>query len=1275
MVKHRSLFIFLIVIVMIFTSQAWSQEWSAEISVELPGQAMTTTPDFDIDPVTGHLHIVTMIDPSGVLYTEMDNVGNIIQQTQIALASEDVASGGGYFGATISVDPEGRPHVVYRHLDRSTTKEFSSYYTYWNGINWTAPVTLAERVVRGYMLRIDVDDNGRAHVARSSASEDPNDPTGNLLVGPVKYFRLTNGSKDIIKDDITRYSADDRLEIDASYENQVHLILSCSDYQPPGPIWYWRSFNGGEEWFSSEIRSPNATGQNGSSDLFVDASGKVHIVYGSEKDLSLGSLPSVRYTRFDGNSHLHDVVVNEAGEIPPRQHSPQGMGSVAASADGGIVMVAYAEGFGQKLWVRRSDNGGQSFGDKFEIAPISIGSEGKNKHLIRAYKSNFYIVYPSPTGVRMRYLKLSVNELPVANAGGPYQTNEGTAITFNASGSYDSDGSIVQYEWDFQNDGVYDQTSANATANYTFNDDFNGTVKLRVTDNEYETSTATQTVVVSNVPPTAEAGGPYSGEQNSPIQLTGSSTDPGNDTPIYSWDLDDDGLFETQGQSPQVTFSTGGTHVVTLKVTDGDGGEDTDEANVVISNESPVVSQIPGQTINEGESFTNIPLDNYVTDPDNPDNQISWVANGASNLQVTITNRVATITPKDAEWNGSETLTFVATDPGGLSDDSQATFTVQAVNDEPIVSQIPDQTIQEGAVFNSISLDNYVTDADNADSEITWTATGQSQLTVTITNRVATIQTPNADWFGSETVTFKATDPGGKFDSKSAVFTVTAVNDAPVVTQIPNQTINQGTPFETISLNDYVSDPDNSDSEITWTHNATVLNVQINNSTKVATITVPSGSWSGSETITFTARDPLGATGQSTATFTVGDFNEPPVVVQINDQTINENGTFSAIYLDYHVNDADNNDSEITWSWRGNSSLLFQDNQHILTVAVPDSEWAGTEIVTFIASDPGGKKDSCVTIFKVIPINDAPQLKTISDFYFSEDDTLRVRRSELLALVSDIDSPTESLQFQFTNMLNTHYYIDPSTNDLMLYAEPDWYGSESALFQVIDDKGGADFQTVNLIVQSSPDNPKSFALISPIGLPFEENPDSIQFRWNRSIDPDPGETTTYQWSLSQDVLFSHVMDQYNNLTDSVFVFRPNSLANDTYYWRVIAYDPTGRFTQCSNVGVFSVGTASVARLDGQQPNEYALLPNYPNPFNPETRITFQIPKNCHVRLSIYNSLGQLIKALFEGELAGGSYTKIWHAMDQQGKQVTSGVYIYKLETEEFSQVRKMLYIR
>ena len=125
-----------------------------------------------------------------------------------------------------------------------------------------------------------------------------------------------------------------------------------------------------------------------------------------------------------------------------------------------------------------------------------------------------------------------------------------------------------------------------------------------------------------------------------------------------------------------------------------------------------------------------------------------------------------------------------------------AIFTVTAVNDGPVVTNIPDQTIAEGETFLTINLDDYVSDVDNVDAEMTWTYSGTTELTVSIdVNRVATITIPDVDWNGAETITFRATDPGTLYAEDAATFTVTAGNDGPVVTDIPNQTIDEGQTF------------------------------------------------------------------------------------------------------------------------------------------------------------------------------------------------------------------------------------------------------------------------------------------------------------------------------------------------------------------------------------------------------------------------------------------------------------------------------------------------
>ena len=86
--------------------------------------------------------------------------------------------------------------------------------------------------------------------------------------------------------------------------------------------------------------------------------------------------------------------------------------------------------------------------------------------------------------------------------------------------------------------------------------------------------------------------------------------------------------------------------------------------------------------------------------------------------------RIATITIPDINWNGSELITFTATDPNLLANSDAAAFTVTAINDAPIVADIPDQTVAEGVSFATINLDSYVADVDNLASEISWTYSG-----------------------------------------------------------------------------------------------------------------------------------------------------------------------------------------------------------------------------------------------------------------------------------------------------------------------------------------------------------------------------------------------------------------------------------------------------------------------------------------------------------------------------------------------------------------------
>jgi hypothetical protein len=190
-------------------------------------------------------------------------------------------------------------------------------------------------------------------------------------------------------------------------------------------------------------------------------------------------------------------------------------------------------------------------------------------------------------------------------------------------------------------------------------------------------------------------------------------------------------------------------------------------------NEAPVVSDIADQSILEGQSFAYINLDDYVNDADNSDEEMAWTYWGNADLLVEVVDRVAAVSVPYPEWSGSESIWFKACDPGGLCDSTEAAFTVAAVNDAPVVSDIPDQSILVGQSFASINLDDYVDDVDNSDAEMTWIYWGNVDLLVDIVNRVATISVPYSGWTGSESVWFKVCDPGELCDSTETTFTVT----------------------------------------------------------------------------------------------------------------------------------------------------------------------------------------------------------------------------------------------------------------------------------------------------------------------------------------------------------------------------------------------------------------------------------------------------------------------------------------------------------------------
>jgi hypothetical protein len=107
------------------------------------------------------------------------------------------------------------------------------------------------------------------------------------------------------------------------------------------------------------------------------------------------------------------------------------------------------------------------------------------------------------------------------------------------------------------------------------------------------------------------------------------------------------------------------------------------------------------------------------------------------------------------------------------------------------------------------------------------------------------------------------------------------------------------------------------------------------------------------------------------------------------------------------------------------------------------------------------------------------------------------------------------------------------------------------------------------------------------------------------------------------------------------------------------------------------GNRHEIRLDPEAvlPTRTMLSQNYPNPFNPSTKIEFALRAPGPVKLEVFDARGRLVTTLVDGEMTAKQHVIEWHGLDDQGRSVSSGLYYYRLTTEELVQTKKMILVK
>ena len=167
------------------------------------------------------------------------------------------------------------------------------------------------------------------------------------------------------------------------------------------------------------------------------------------------------------------------------------------------------------------------------------------------------------------------------------------------------------------------------------------------------------------------------------------------------------------------------------------------------------------------------------------------------------------------------------------------------------------------------------------------------------------------------------------------------------------------------------------------------------------------------------------------------------------------------------------------------------------------------------------------------------------------------------------------------------------------------------------------------------------------------------------------------WADSQKLHDAHIV--YPGVCDFLGPYTVNSseYADGSFDLKVMNH--SGRYAVVSYITVvegIGVGTQRPPEVN-HLPQGFSLSQNFPNPFNSNTAISYQLSavRPLHTTLTIYNIAGQKVRTLVNGQKEAGSYRVCWNGRDDGGKPVASGVYIYRIQAGEFSQSRRMILLK
>ncbi|HCM0825220.1 TPA: tandem-95 repeat protein, partial [Vibrio parahaemolyticus] len=511
---------------------------------------------------------------------------------------------------------------------------------------------------------------------------------------------------------------------------------------------------------------------------------------------------------------------------------------------------------------------------------------------------------------------------------------------------------------------------------------------------------------------------------------------------------------------------------------------DSDSLIVNRVNDAPTVENaIADQELSEDFATYTIDLNDAFKDSDSA---LNFSVSGNSNVLVSIENGIATISPT-ADWNGSETLTFTATDPSGESISQRMDFTVAPVAD--IVADKATVVEDTSTVIKVLGNDTFEGDGKVVSLD---TNNGPANGTVSVNPDGSVTYTPNDNYQGTDSFTYIVTS-GGVSESTTVSVDVTPVNDAPVAkddTAITDE--------DTAVTIDVLPNDNDIDGDKLSIQSASVPEAQ----GKVEIVDgklvfIPAENFNGDAEITYTVTDGE-LTDAAKVTVTVNPVNDAPTIKVDAVESITEDAVSTdTVVATLTVRDTDTPEDQLTVSLENNSNGYFVlvGNEVKLTQAGVDAvnnDELNLKNLTISASVSDGVNPTANDSDSLIVnrVNDAPTVENaIADQVLSEDfDAYTIDLNEVF---KDSDS---ALNFSVSG--NNSIQISIVNGVATITPTADWNGKETITFTATDPSGESISQTVNFTVAPVAD------IVADKATVVEDTPTIIKVLGNDTFEGD-----------------------------------------------------------------------------------------------------------------------------------------------------------------------------